>query len=310
MKKLLFAVAAMSAGISLADVSSANVVGYSTITLPEGQEYGMYAMPFDSVSDAEGGLTLYDVFPEPLNSFKGGTMAAYADQIMFWYGGTYKSLYLFSNPNVVTRHGKWINPTSVPDSSWGTINQPTKLKIKGGTSFWIKRNVATGVDKTDKAAMSAALPEKTVTVSGQVVTKQSGVASYAITPATANAGAYTLVAAGFTAPFIPNPNLVDPSKPKATWIEDGCKGGTMAALADQLMLWYNGDYKSLYLFSNPNAATRHGYWINPGIVPDASWGTANQPSKVQIQPTQGFWYFRQKGQTGELTFKVQQPYSL
>ena len=43
------------------------VVGYSTITLPTGQEYGMYAMPFDSVSDAEGGLTMYEVFPEPLN---------------------------------------------------------------------------------------------------------------------------------------------------------------------------------------------------------------------------------------------------
>ena len=268
----------------------------------------MYAMPFDGING--GAIDMADVFPEPLNSFKAGVAAAYSDQIMFWYKGAYKSLYLFSNPNVATRHGKWINPASVPGSSWGTANQPTKLKIKGGTSFWIKRNVPTGTDKSDKAAMATALPEKTVTVSGQVVTKQSGVASYAITPATANAGAYTLVAAGFTAPFIPNPDLVDPSKPKHDWIADGCKGGTMAAYADQLMLWYNGDYKSLYLFSNPNVTTRHNRWINPASVPDASWGTANQPSKVQIQPTQGFWYFRQKGQTGELTFKVQQPYSL
>ena len=88
------------------------------------------------------------------------------------------------------------------------------------------------------------------------------------------------------------------------------KGGTTGSFADQIMFWYNGDYKSLYLFSNPNVVTRHGYWINPGSVPESSWGTPNQPSKVQIQPTQGFWYFRQKGQTGELTFKVQQPYSL
>ena len=65
MKKLLFAVAAMSAGICLAEVSSANVVGYSTITLPEGQEYGMYALPFDGIGGEA--VDMADVFPEPLN---------------------------------------------------------------------------------------------------------------------------------------------------------------------------------------------------------------------------------------------------
>lgn len=310
MKKLMFAVAAMSAGICLADVTSANVVGYSTITLPEGEEYGMYAMPFDSVSDAEGGLTMYEVFPEPLKSFTGNTGASTSDQIMFWYNGGYKSLYLYSKESVVTRHGKWINPASVPDSSWGSANKPTELKIKGGTSFWIKRYVPTSVNKSDKAEMAAALPAKNLTVNGQVVTKQSGVASYTITPATTSAGAYTLVAAGFTAPFIPNPDLVDATKPKATWLEDGCKGGTGASSSDQLMLWYNGSYKSLYLYSKESVPSRHGYWINPASVPDASWGSANKPSTVQIQPTQGFWYLRQKGATEPLEFKVQQPYSL
>ena len=268
----------------------------------------MYAMPFDGLGGEA--VDMADVFPEPLNSFKAGVNAANSDTIMFWHNGAYKSLYLFSNTAVATRHGKWINPGIVPDPSWGTANQPTKLKIKGGTSFWIHRFVATGTDKTDKAAMVAALPEKTVTVSGQVVTKQSGFAEYAITPATSSAGAYTLCAAGFTAPFIPNIDLVDNTKAQYDWLADGCKGGVNAASADTLMLWYAGAYKSLYLFSNTAVPTRHNRWINPGVVPNSSWGTANQPSKAQIQPTQGFWYYRTKGQTSPLTFKVQQPYSL
>ena len=91
-------------------------------------------------------------------------------------------------------------------------------------------------------------------------------------------------------------------------------GGTSAGLADQIMFWYNGGYKNLYLFSTTAttaaALSRHGKWINPGTVPDASWGTGNQPSTVQIEPTQGFWYMRQKGATTSFELQIEQPYSL
>lgn len=259
----------------------------------------MYALPFDAVG-SDDGMTLYEIFPNPLESFTGGTVAALSDQIMFWDNGAYRSLYLFKNANVAARHGKWINPTQVPDASWGTANQPTQLKLKGGTSFWIKRKVTTG----------ETLPAKDIVVSGSVITKANGTASYAITPATADAGAYTLVAAGFTAPFIPNPDLQTPAQPAIDWLAMGCTGGTVAGLADQLMFWDNGAYRSLYLFKNANVAARHNKWINPTQVPDASWGVANQPSKVVIEPTVGFWYYRTKGATAELNFQIQQPYSL
>ena len=90
----------------------------------------------------------------------------------------------------------------------------------------------------------------------------------------------------------------------------GCTGGTGAAYAEQLMFWDKSTYRSLYLFKNDKVPARHNKWINPAKVPDASWGTANQPSKVVIDPTVGFWYYRTKGATAELNFQIQQPYSL
>jgi hypothetical protein len=301
MKKLMtVAATALCASVfANTPVESSNIVGYQTITLPEGQEYGMYALPFDAVT-SEDGMTLYDVFPNPLESFTGGTVAALADQIMFWDNGAYRSLYLFKNDKVPARHGKWINPAVIPNSSWGAVNQPTQLKLKGGTSFWIKRKTTAG----------ETLPAKTVVVSGSVITKANGVASYAITPATADAGAYTLVAAGFSAPFIPNPDLQTPAQPAIDWLAMGCTGGTVAALADQLMFWDKGAYRSLYLFKNDKVPARHNKWINPAVIPDATWGAVNQPSKVVIEPTVGFWYYRTKGATAELNFQIQQPYSL
>ena len=276
----------------------------------------MYALPFDGVNEA-GTIGIQELFKDPLTTFHGGTSAGLADQIMFLYNGTYKSLYLFSTTATASaalaRHGKWINPGTVPDASWGTGNQPSSLAIPGGTSFWIKRYLA-AANKDGGELQNAALPELTVTVSGQVVAKASGTTSYTITAATATAPSYTLVAAGFSAPFIPNPDKVDSSKPAIDWIGMGCHGGTSAGLADQMMFWYNGSYKSLYLFSTTATASaalaRHNKWINPGTVPDASWGTGNQPSTVQIQPTQGFWYLRQKGATTSFNFQIEQPYSL
>ena len=49
MKKLMFAMVAMAAGISLADVSSANVVGYTGVSVIKDRYY-MYATAFDGVS--------------------------------------------------------------------------------------------------------------------------------------------------------------------------------------------------------------------------------------------------------------------
>ena len=118
----------------------------------------MYALPFDPIGGEGTEISIQDVFQNPLDSFKGGTAAGNSDQLMFWDNQSatpgYQCLYM-CNAVAATRHGKWINATGAP-SSWGAGNQPTTLKIKGGTAFWIKRYIAPGTDKKDKAQMAAA----------------------------------------------------------------------------------------------------------------------------------------------------------
>ena len=301
MKKIMLIAAAAAGLAAMADGVSSGVVGYTTITLPAGQEYTMCALPFDSVSDPDG-ISIQELFPDPLAAgFTGGGTAANADQIMFWYNGDYSSLFLCSLPANQTRHNKWINPgaTRIPDSSWGTGNMPSTLKIKGGTAFWIKR-------KNFASAL-------TLTVAGSVVTAASGQKSHVITAGPS----YTLIAGSFSAPFAPNPELakkedgVTPYGEAVDWITMGCYGAGTAANADQLMFWRNGDYSTLFLCSLPANQTRHNKWINPGAtkIPDASWGTGNMPSTMKCEPGEGFWYKRASGQPS-FEFVEQQPYTL
>ena len=244
-----------------------------------------------------------DLFPDPLAAgFTGGTTAANADQIMFWYNGSYSSLYLFSREAVPARHNKWINPAAgkIPDvSTWGAGGAVSTLKINGGTAFWIKR-------KNFDTAL-------TLTVAGSVITSTTGQKSHVITAGPS----YTLIAGSFSAPFAPNPDLatkedgVTPYGTAVDWLAMGCYGATTAANADQLMFWRNGSYSSLYLFSREAVPARHNKWINPaaGKIPDASWGAGGAPSTMKCDPGEGFWYKRVDGQPS-FEFIDNQPYTL
>ena len=80
MKKMMIAVAAMTAGIAMADVTSANVVGYQSqgMTL---NNYTMFAVPFQHVSDTNGLMLNKDLTVENVT---GGNLYSKADQIWIW----------------------------------------------------------------------------------------------------------------------------------------------------------------------------------------------------------------------------------
>ena len=279
-------------------VTSANTVGYSTITLPAGIEYNLIAIPFDAVATG-GTLTLADVFGENALAagFRGGNTAATSDQLQFWDGSGYKMVWLNGNDKATALYKKWLNYGA---TGWGNNNQPTTKTLKGGESFWIKRAIPAG-------QTAASLPALSLVVSGQVIVKQGGVTEFDIIPGTGTADGYTLVSAGFTAPFIPNPDKVDNTKSKINWIALGCHGGNTAATSDQLQIWDGQSYKMVWLNGNDKAPALYGYWLNYGST---GWGNNNQPTTVQIDPTVGFWYLRNKSATTTFKFQVAQPYSL
>ena len=149
MKKLVTAACALAAGLALADVTSGNAVGYTTVSFAANQQYILVGIPFESVSNRDNGenlgIPVQDLFPDPIGQgFHPGTGAAYADQLQFWKtGGGYFNLYLNSNTvNTATfkaRVNKWCNNGTPPDSSWGTGGNPTIKKIDPGVGFWYRR---------------------------------------------------------------------------------------------------------------------------------------------------------------------------
>ena len=144
MKKLMFALVAAGAAAFMAkgEIESANVVGYTTVTFAAGDRYVICGIPFDNTADAEG-LSIQDLVPDPLNNgWTGGTSINNADTIQFWSDGNYVSLYLYNSTltasAAVARKGKWINPATVPDSSWGTKGQVSEKVVQPGEGFWYR----------------------------------------------------------------------------------------------------------------------------------------------------------------------------
>ena len=211
MKKLLIAAAAIAVGSAcMADaIESANVVGYTTVTFAAGDRYVICGIPFDNTADPEG-LSIQDLIPDPLNNgWTGGTGAANADTIQFWAHGGYVNLFLYNSTltasTFVARRGKWINPATVPDSSWGTKSQISTLKLKPGMSFWIRRAPGTETES------------KTVTLSGQVVTSSANATHTVV-------NGYNLFTSGYTGGFALNNSYIN-------WLTLGAVGGTGAANA-------------------------------------------------------------------------------
>lgn len=292
MKKLLIAAAAIAVGgACMAEaIESANVVGYTTVTFAAGDRYVICGIPFDSTTDTEG-IDIQSILPtNPFESgWTGGTGAGNADTIQFWVGGQYKDLYLYNSTLTATRfvnqRGKWMNPASVPDASWGTPGAISSLKLKPGMSFWIRRASGTQTES------------RSLTLSGQVVVSSAN-ATHVVAPG------YNLFTSGYSGGFALNNDYIN-------WLTLGAVGGTGAGNADTIQFWVNGQYKDIYLYNSTLTATRfvnqRGKWMNPASVPDASWGTPGAISSKVVQPGEGFWY-RHRGEG--FTFTENKPYDL
>ena len=64
-------------------VESANVVGYTQVTCPAGQQYIMLGVPFDCPTNLVDGFAMDDLFPNAIqNGFKGGTSSGNADYLV------------------------------------------------------------------------------------------------------------------------------------------------------------------------------------------------------------------------------------
>ncbi len=129
--------AASVAGICLAadatsSVSSANVVGYQTITLQPG--WNMFSINFSSLTDPDG-MTLDEIFPlkdAEGNVKEGMTLAASAgaaDYVKVWDSSKQaysQNFYALKMPVNHANNYKWVK----------NIGAVADIKIKSGSGFW------------------------------------------------------------------------------------------------------------------------------------------------------------------------------
>ena len=98
-----------SAAVSLADVSSANIVGYSTLTI--NKSYSILAVNFEKTGSGE--LSIQDAFPFSEGMTKGASSSAGDSLMVMKDDGAYDTYFMCNGFNgkaaVSGGDGKWVN---------------------------------------------------------------------------------------------------------------------------------------------------------------------------------------------------------
>ncbi len=150
MKKLITAAMALAlfAGMASAQVSSENVVGYSTLTLQPG--YNMIAVNWDVVGAPAAGISVQDLFDT--SALKGGLAVSLGDNIKIHDAATggFATLYLYDGGET-TYHDN--------DGLWMEAGSPSTRVLANGEAFWFlsRASVATNVAVAGQVPVDASV---------------------------------------------------------------------------------------------------------------------------------------------------------
>jgi hypothetical protein len=216
------------AAISMAQsVTSANVVGYQSLTIKPG--FQMLPVNFAAVADTAASIPIQTLFST--NGLWAGQDGNSGDQLQIWNGSVF-SVYFYrinktTNPNKFLYPNSWVGTTN--------IGVPTVDSLPAGSGYWFNRPVAGGTT--------------TVTVAGQVLTAQTN--SFAIQ------SGFNMIGSAYPVDFPLNTGTpFDWSA--ATAGQDGNSG-------DQIQLW-NGSTFNVYFYrvnktTNPNKFLYPNSWV-------------------------------------------------
>ena len=132
-------------------ITSANTVGYATVTIPA-QAFTMIGVQFADV-DGTTAISVQDLFKDPLGQgLTGAAAAGNADQLMYWDPGeasSYITLFLYdstlTSSAAMQRKNKWLTMTKPTDTSWGTAaSTPSPKIIPMGRGVWYSRKSGAG----------------------------------------------------------------------------------------------------------------------------------------------------------------------
>ena len=229
MKKLMTALAVCTvAGFAVAQtVTSANVVGYNTVTLNQG--FTMLAVNLDNVAAPADGIDINTLIPGSVstNLLRGATGTA-ADNIMVFNSGSqsYNIYYLYyATKGTTTYNNQWVVNASTLATN----------KFKSGDTFWYNKRTAIPV---------------TIQFAGQVPNDASK------TRAIVNG--YNMIGSGYAADWDPN------SLGTTYWSTNGAFRSGTGSSADNIMVYNNGSqsYAIYYLYyATKGTTTYNNQWV-------------------------------------------------
>ena len=261
MKKLMFLAACAASMVAVADVTSANIVGYNTVDLKPG--YNMLSINFKDVTDPDG-IEIDKVFPgggKP-SVLTPAAAAAQADSIMVYSNdgdgnGDYVTYFLYKSTKSSANDYWWVNSSGAKCG----------VKFKNGDSFWFYKRGSVTVNAT---------------VSGEV--DLTPVRSVNLLPG------YNMIGNFFPTGLILNDDIYTPT----FWQNSGAKSAAAAAQADSIMVPANDgegnvDYVTYFLYKSTKSSANDYKWVNSLGVPVTTTVT---------EPGQGVWYYhRNTGMT-------------
>ena len=253
---------ALIAGLAMAQVQSANTVGYQEITLYPGMN--MVSINFAKVGDNTG-MTLDEIFPGTTQGLTAYRNDGAADYVMVWDSSTqtYPNKYFL----YVSRQAN--DPEK--DYTWRvTASAAATQKFKSGTAFWFFKRGDASV---------------TLKVSGEVEYSTTTAPTITINPG------YNMI----NAPFA---DVLDLNRlGTAYWKTSGAVAYRNDGAADYVMVWdgstqtYPSKY-FLYVSRQENDAEKDYTWR----------ATASSPAPAEIAPMgKGVWYYHRGDTSFTLT---------
>ena len=268
MKKLMIAAsAALCATVSLAELASANIVGYNSVKI-KGDRMNLLTVSFETVGNANGKATLKEVMArDGLLSFSedGNTAGDYIDTWDMANGNWGKTYYYVNQPT-------WNDGDLDYTDTWMDADfAPANPEMESGSSFWLYHN------GDDIASL---------TFAGQVGNSAKG---------------YTLTGGRNNLCGNPFPTALDLGNKAQVVIANATSfsedGNTPGDYIDTWDLTTSNWGKTYYYVNQPT-------WNDGDLDYTDTWMDADfAPSSTDIQAGAGFWYYA-VGNGTTLTFSA------
>ena len=229
MKKLVMTVAVLACTASIVSaltVPSANVVGYSKVTLDDG--FNMIRTPFQ---DGDANVDIQDLFDT--SGLKAGADSSSADAIYFWDNAGLKYDIFFLHDGLgkgnLEKAGKWVDKDT-STIAVGVIAPETGI-------FYVRNDVAS----------------VTPILNGQAVDEPTGTNSLVLLEG------FNMIANPFTSAWLLNDGSIN-------WLAEGSTAGADSSSADAIYFWSNAGLKYDIFFLHDGLGkgnlNKAGKWVD------------------------------------------------